>query len=116
MLSVGGVAPCRLQDLSYPGSLLYNKIGDGGAGAVAAAAGTLPCLERLGWVLVHFPLNLHFLLFPLSHQSLPLLEGHVMEDREGQAQGQGHELYLFKPSRNSLAVAIFEIINLWMTF
>ncbi len=80
MLSVGGVAPCRL---SYPGSLGGNKIGDGGAGAVAAAAGTMPCLETLLWVLVHFLLFLHFPLFPLLHQSL-LLEGHVMEDREGQ--------------------------------
>ena len=34
--------------------------------------------------LVRFPLFHIFLLFPLSHQSLPLLEGHVMEDREGQ--------------------------------
>ncbi len=81
MLSVGGVAPCRL---SYPGSLAENEIGDGGAGAVAATAGTMPCLETLKWVLVHFPLYLHVPLFPLSYQSLPLLEGHVMEDREGQ--------------------------------
>ena len=81
MLSVGGVAPCRL---SYPGSLPGNKIGDGGAGAVAAAAGTMPCLETLKWVLVRISLFHHFLLFPLSHQSLPLLEGHVMEGREGQ--------------------------------
>ncbi len=70
VLSVGGVAPCRL---SYPGSLRRNKIRDGGAGAVAAAAGTMPCLESLEWVLVLFPIVLHFLLFPLSHQSLPLL-------------------------------------------
>ena len=80
MLSVGGVAPCRL---SYPGSLARNDIGDGGAGAVVAAVGTMPCLETLEWVLVRFPLYLHIPLFPLSHQSLPLLEGHVMEDREG---------------------------------
>ena len=70
--------------LSYPGSLSRNDIGDGGAGAVAAAAGTMPCLEMLGWVLVLFPLYLHFLFFPLSHQSVPIFEGHVMEDREGQ--------------------------------
>jgi hypothetical protein len=50
-MSVGGVAPCRL---SYPCSLSGNMIGDGGAGAVAAAAGTMPCLEELEWVLVHF--------------------------------------------------------------
>ncbi len=80
VLSVGGVAPCRL---SYPGSFEGNKIGDGGVGAVAAAAGTMPCLERLKWVFVRFPLFHHFLSLPLSHQSLPLLEGHVMEDREG---------------------------------
>ncbi len=57
--------------LSYPGSLSGNKIGDGGAGTVAAAAGTMPCLETLEWVIVHFP------FFPLSHQLLPLLEGHI---------------------------------------
>ncbi len=62
------------------GSLDWNKIGDGGAGAVAAAAGTMPCLETLRWVLIYFPLYLSFPLSPLSHQSLPLLEGHVMED------------------------------------
>ena len=79
VLSVGGVAPCRL---SYPCSLGANEIGDGGVGAVAAAAGTMPCLETLEWVLV--PL-FHCCLFPLlSHQSLPLLEGHVMEGRAGQ--------------------------------
>ncbi len=44
VLSVGGVAPCRL---SYPGSLAFDEIGDGGAGAVAAVAGTMPCLETL---------------------------------------------------------------------
>ncbi len=59
VLSVGGVAPCRL---SYPGSLSWNEIGDGGAGAVAAAAGTMPCLETLKWVLVY-----HFLSPPLSY-------------------------------------------------
>ncbi len=81
MLSVGDVAPCRL---SYPGSLGGKKIGDVGAGAVAAAAGAMPCLETLKWVLVRFPLFYHVLFPPLSHQSLPLLEGHAMEDREGQ--------------------------------
>ncbi len=79
VLSVGGVAPCRL---SYPGSFQGNEIGDGGAGAVAAAAGTMPCLETLKWVLVRFPLFHHLLFLPLSHQSLPILVGHVMEDRE----------------------------------
>ncbi len=81
VLNVGGVAPCRL---SYPSSLKCNEIGDGGAGAVAAAAGTMPCLETLKLVIALFPLYPHFLLFPLSHQSLPLLEGHIMEDREEQ--------------------------------
>ncbi len=81
MLSVGGVAPCRL---SYPDSLYGNEIGDGGAVAVAAAAGTMPCLETLEWVLVLFLNYLHVPLLPLSHQLLPLLEGHVVEDREGQ--------------------------------
>ena len=71
--------PCIL---SYPGRLGGNKIGDAGVGAVAAAAGTMPCLETLKWVLVRFPLFHHFLLFPLSHQSLPLLERHIMEDKE----------------------------------
>jgi hypothetical protein len=52
VLSVGGVAPCRL---SYPSSLAGNKFGDGGAGAVAAAAGIMPCLEKLRWVLVLSP-------------------------------------------------------------
>jgi hypothetical protein len=54
---------CRL---SYPDSLSWNEILDGGAGAVAAAAGTMPCLETLEWVLVHFP-------FSTSQHSLPFL-------------------------------------------
>ncbi len=62
VLSVGGFAPCCL---SYPGSLGGNEIGDGGAGAVAAAAGTMPCLEKLEWVLVRSPL-FHDFLFTLS--------------------------------------------------
>ncbi len=33
-------------------------IGDGGVGAIAAAVGTMPCLERLKWV-VHFPFTLN---------------------------------------------------------
>jgi hypothetical protein len=44
VLSVGGVALCCL---SYLGSLAGNEIGDGGVGAVAAAAGTMACLEDL---------------------------------------------------------------------
>ena len=43
MLSVG----CRF---SYPDSLGVNKIGDGGAGAVVAAAGTMLFFEKLEWV------------------------------------------------------------------
>ncbi len=68
VLSVGGVAPCRL---SYSGSLHWNEIGDGGAGAVAAAAGTMPCLETLLLVLVTFAFFSTLSPFPLSHQSLP---------------------------------------------
>ena len=107
VLSVGGVAPCRL---SYTGSLGENEIGDGGAGAVAAAAGTMPCLETLLWVLVRFPHFHHFLLFPLSHQSLPLLEGHVMEDREGQTD-TGTRVVPVQRFRNCHAVAIFDVKN-----
>ncbi len=90
--------------LSYPGSLSGNGIGDGGAGAVAAAAGTMPCLETLGWVLVRFPFFHHSLSLPSSHQSFSLLDGHVIE-RDSQIQR--HEL--FKSSRNCRAVATFWI-------
>ncbi len=76
VLSVDGVAPCRL---SYSGRLAFNEIGDGGAGAVAAAAGTMPCLDALEWVTscpfqeshsrsTPFPLS-----SPLSFSPLPLL-------------------------------------------
>ena len=39
---------CRV--FLIPGSLEGSKIGDGGVGAVADAAGTMPCLETLMWV------------------------------------------------------------------
>ncbi len=66
VLGVGGVALCRLSYTGRFGGLGGNEIGDDGAGAVAAAAGTMPCLETLEWVLDPFPLN-SISLFPLFH-------------------------------------------------
>ncbi len=51
--------------------------------AVAAAVGAMPCLEALKWVFVRFTLFHHFVFSPsLSHQSVNILVGHVMEDIE----------------------------------
>ena len=78
--------------LSYPGSLDENKIGNSGAGAVAAAAGTMLCLEELRWVLVH---SLFFYLFHIIRfLSLKGTSWRTERDR----QTQGHELYVFKGS------------------